>query len=407
MKRTLSLWLGLVALAAVPVLAQTPAVPTGHLHGQVINPTGAPQTSGNVTAELITRAASGPGLKATTESQGVLPVDKNGEFSGDLPAGTYKLIFRQLDTPPDKQVDQVENVIITAGKTTEQNIDMSRAEYVDKLSSEEKQKLEEMRKHNSEAMKANEVIRHLNADLKTVADDMKAADGAAAQAATDLGAGASKADIEAKTQEMKTAKYTEAETLMAQDSAAKPDAAILFGRLGQAKVGLKKYDEAETTFKKCLEVDAASKKPAAEVQGLCQAGLGEVYARTNKVTEAAAAFDEAAKANPPQAAFYLKNETVIFFQINNGDAQIAAADKAIALDPSNALLYYLKGNGLVQKTAEDPATHKLVAPPGCLEAYQKYLQLAPTGPYAQEVKGILAGFNQPITTTYTADKKKK
>jgi tetratricopeptide (TPR) repeat protein len=154
-------------------------------------------------------------------------------------------------------------------------------------------------------------------------------------------------------------------------------------------------------------VDAASKKPAPEVQGLAQAGLGEVYARTGKIDDAAAAFDAAAKANPPQAAFYLKNETVIFFQLNNGDAQIAAANKAIAVDPSNALLYYLKGNGLVQKTTEDPSTHKLVAPPGCLEAYQKYLELAPNGPYAQEVKGILAGFNQPITTTYTAEKKKK
>ena len=408
MKRTLLLWLGLVALAVVPVLAQAPPTqPMGHIHGQVINPTGAPQTSGNVTAQLTTRAASGPGLKAETENEGVFAVNSSGEFSGDLPPGSYSLIFRQPDTPPDKQVDKIENVLVTAGKTTEQNIDMSRAEYIDKLSAEEKQKLEEMRKHNAEAMKANEVVRHLNADLQTVAADMKAADSATGQAAQELGAGASKADLEAKVNEIRTAKYTEAETLMTTDSAAKPDAAILLGRLGQAKLGLKKWDEAEAAFKKCLEVDAASKKPAPEVQGLAQAGLGEVYARTGKIDDAAAAFDAAAKANPPQAAFYLKNETVIFFQLNNGDAQIAAANKAIAVDPSNALLYYLKGNGLVQKTTEDPSTHKLVAPPGCLEAYQKYLELAPNGPYSQEVKGILAGFNQPITTTYTAEKKKK
>ena len=30
------------------------------------------------------------------------------------------------------------------------------------------------------------------------------------------------------------------------------------------------------------------------------------------------------------------------------------------------------------------------------EAYQKYLALAPTGPYAAEVKGIIAGFDQKI-----------
>jgi hypothetical protein len=54
----------------------------------------------------------------------------------------------------------------------------------------------------------------------------------------------------------------------------------------------------------------------------------------------------------------------------------------------------------------DPKTNKLVAPAGCLEAYQKYLQLAPDGPYAADVKGILAGFSQTIDNTYKAPKKK-
>ena len=64
--------------------------------------------------------------------------------------------------------------------------------------------------------------------------------------------------------------------------------------------------------------------------------MGEIYARTGKVPEAAAAYDAAAKANPPQAAFYLRNEAVIFFQTNNADAQVAAANKGIAIDPNNA-----------------------------------------------------------------------
>jgi len=85
---------------------------------------------------------------------------------------------------------------------------------------------------------------------------------------------------------------------------------------------------------------------------------------------------------------------------------VAAADKAIAADPTSPVLYYLKGNGLVGKTTMDDKTHKLVAPPGCLEAYQKYLELAPDGPYAADVKGILAGFSQTVDTTYKASKKK-
>jgi hypothetical protein len=33
---------------------------------------------------------------------------------------------------------------------------------------------------------------------------------------------------------------------------------------------------------------------------------------------------------------------------------------------------------------------KMVLPPGCAEAYQKYLQLDPKGPYSADAKGILA-----------------
>ncbi|HKF47557.1 MAG TPA: tetratricopeptide repeat protein [Terracidiphilus sp.] len=414
MKRTLSLWLGLAAFALVPAFSQAP-VPTGKLHGVVTNPTGAPQTTGNVTAEHVTRAASGPGLHAETEKAGVFNVDQNGEFSGDVPAGSYNLVFRQPDTPPDKQVDHIDNVTVTAGQTTEANIDMSRADYVNNLPPEEKAKLDEMRKHNSEALKANEVIKHLNSDLKQVAQDIHDADGAAAAAEQQLGAGANKQAIEAKTAEIKTAKYTDAEQLMQKDTAAKGDAAILWARLGQAQVGLKQYDDAVTSFKKALEVDTASKKPTPEVQGLAQSGIGEALARAGKTDEAQAAFDEAAKSNPPQAGFYLKNEAVIFFQSGNAAAQVAAADKAIAAnpnpnDPNLAVVYYLKGQGLVGNAtmAPDPKNPKqqiIVLPPGCAEAYQKYLELAPNGPYAGDAKGILDQAGQKVSSSYKAGKK--
>jgi tetratricopeptide (TPR) repeat protein len=403
MKRNLSLWMGLPAAAALlafallPALAQTPAPtgPTGKIHGHVTNPTGASQTVGSVSLSTD----SGRTSKYT------FPVSPSGDYTGDAAPGTYTVVFRQPDTPPDKMVDSFENVKIVAGQDVAQDIDMSRKEFVDKLPAEQQKQLEELRKHNSEALKANEVIKSLNADLKVVTQDIKDADAAHATAVSTLGASAAKADIDAKEAEIKTAKYTEVETLMQKDTVAKPDASILWAELGQAQAGLKKYDDAATTFKKTLEVDAASKKPNLEVEGLADSGLGEVYARTAKVQEANDAYDAAAKINPTKAAFYLRNEAVIFFQTNQADAQVAAADKAIAIEPDQALLYYLKGNGLVQKTTMDPKTNKLVAPPGCMEAYQKYLQLAPDGPYAAEVKGILAGFDQKVNSSYKATKK--
>ncbi len=403
MKRNLSLWLGTLAFALAPALAQLapPSGPMGKIHGHVTNPTGASQAGGTVSLVEVGRA-SGPGLSQSATDKGTFQVDANGDYSGPASPGSYTAVYRSPGMTPDKQADHVDGVKIVVGQDTQQDIDMSRKEYVDALPADQRKELEDLRKHNSEAMKANEVIKNLNADLRIVTQDVKDADAAHDGAVQVLGPTASRPDLDAKEAEIKTAKYTEIETLMLRDTAAKPDASILWAQLGLAQVGLKKYDDAITTYKKVLDLESTSKKPNPQVQGLAESGLGEIYARQGKVQDANAAYDAAAKANPTQAAFYLKNEAVIFFQMNNGDAQVAVANEAIAADPNQPLLYYLKGQGLIQKATLDPKTQKIVAPPGCLEAYQKYLQLAPDGPYAAEVKGIIAGFDQKLDNSYKA-----
>jgi hypothetical protein len=80
-------------------------------------------------------------------------------------------------------------------------------------------------------------------------------------------------------------------------------------------------------------------------------------------------------------------------------AAAAAADKAIAVDPNVANVYYIKGQALVMQVTSDPKTGKMIAPPGCIEAYKKYLQLAPNGPYASEVKGIIQGLESTVPTS--------
>jgi tetratricopeptide (TPR) repeat protein len=393
MKRTISLWLGLLAFALLPVLAQTSNM--GKIHGHVISPTGAPYSIGTVNLS--------PDGGTTTKF--TFPVSAAGNYSGEATAGTYTVLFRLPDTPPNKMVDQIESVKVLAGQDVAADFDMTRKEFIDSLPADTKKQLEELRKKNAEAMKTNELIKNLNADIKVVLQDFKDAGAAKAAATTELGATASRADIEAKETEIKTAKFTDAETLMLKDTQAKPDASVLWAQLGQAQLGLKKYDDAESSYKKTLELEAVSKKPSPPTQAAANAGLGEIYARTNKIPEANAAYQAAAKLDPTKANFYLSNEAVIFSQIGNGDAQAAAADEAITADPTQPLPYYLKGQGLIQKATVDPATGKMVLPPGCAEAYQKYLQLAPTGPFAGDVKGILdQASNMKVDSTYKAPK---
>jgi tetratricopeptide (TPR) repeat protein len=264
-----------------------------------------------------------------------------------------------------------------------------------------------MREHNTAAMKANAVIKSLNADLKAVVQDIHDADNAHTLATQQLGASASKADIDAKEAEIKTQKYTEVETLMTKDTQLRPTESVLWAYLGQGQMGLKKYDAAEASYKKAIEIETASKTPKPQVQGLAQEGLGAIYARNGKVAEATAAYEAAAKIDPTKAAFYLKNEAVIFSQVGNTDAQAAAADAAIAANPQDPLPYYLKGQALVAKATVDPKTQRIVLPPGCGEAYQKYLELAPTGPYAADVKGILDQAGQKVDSSYKAPKASK
>lgn len=403
MKRTISLrtgLLGLLALATLPgALAQTPApanvAPTGKIHGHVTNPTGAAQGSGTVS------------LNKDTKEIASFPVDANGDFSGSAPPGTYSLIYRTPGLAADKETDKIDNIKVVVGQDTAADDDMSRKEYIDSLPEETRKNLEAMKTHNAEAMKANAVIKVLNADLKTAMADIHDADGAKAAAAQQLGASASKTDLAAKETEIKNTKYTDVVTLMTKDTGLRPTESVLWAYLGQGQLGLKKYDDAETAFKKAIDLDNTSKKPRPEIQGLANSGLGEIYARNGKVPEAAAAYDAAVKADPTKAGFYYKNEAVIYSQVGNSDGQAAAADKAIAANPNDAVPYYLKGQALISKATVDPKTQRIVLPEGCGEAYQKYLELDPSGPYSADVKGILDSAGQKISTSYKATTKKK
>ena len=306
---------------------------------------------------------------------------------------------------PDKDADKFENIKIVVGQDTVADDDMSRKEYVDTLPEETRKQLADLKTHNAEALKANAVIKTLNADLKAAMADIHDADTARTAAAQQLGASASKTDLAAKENEIKTAKYTDVVTLMDRDTQARPTESVLWAYLGQGQLGLKKYDDAEVSFKKAIDLDTASKKPRPEIQGLANSGLGEIYARNGKVPEAAAAYDAAVKADPTKASFYYKNEAVIYSQVGNTDAQAASAEKAIAANPNDPLPYYLKGQALITKATVDPKTQRIVLPEGCGEAYQKYLDLDPNGPYSADVKGILQSAGQKISSSYKATKK--
>lgn len=218
-------------------------------------------------------------------------------------------------------------------------------------------------------------------------------------------------------------RYTDAETLMLGLTHSQPTLSAPWVQLGLAQLDLNKYPDAENDFRTALRIgpeessakgqvagfyssgagptknssfsegspDAPVKQNLpADVKGTSYASLGEAFAHEGKVKEAQEAFDEAASTYPAQAASYRYNEMLVFYETGHPDEQLAAADQAIALDGTRAANYYFKGQALLTKATMDPKTQKMILPPGCAEAYQKYLQLDPKGANAADARNILA-----------------
>ena len=75
-----------------------------------------------------------------------------------------------------------------------------------------------------------------------------------------------------------------------------------------------------------------------------------------------------------------------------------AFDKAIQADPSKADAYYWKGVNLLGKATIKGNT--MEAPPGTAEAFNKYLQLQPTGQFAEPAKQMLASIGAAVETSF-------
>jgi len=247
-----------------------------------------------------------------------------------------------------------------------------------------------------------------------------------ASAAGNLSSDAANADLKLARAANAEKRYADAEALMRKDASLKPAMLALWVELGNAQLGQKKYPDAEISFKAALTQGEAAqtkapdagfykegkgtvahvavstaapppaKKDNSEIQGAALAGLGEVYIHLAKIPEAKDAFDKAAAAFPAQAPLYLRNETILFLQTGNAVEQVIAANKALAVDPTRAALYFYKGQGLAAQATIDAKTNKLVLPAGCAEALQKYLDMEPNGQYSADAKGMLAAAGVPL-----------
>ncbi len=394
LRRARTLQFAVLLAALVTILAVSPAATLwaqeapASIHGHINNAAGVPIKDGVV--KLTTDHSSDP---KTLKFAYTFPGDANGDYKG---TGIAPKSYTVVVMVGDIIADYFPDVVFKAGEDKLVDFDMTRKEFIDKMTPEQKKQLEEYKKNAAAAIAGNAKIANLNAALKQARDDNKAGN------------------------------YDAAVTSMTQATQQAPDQPILWVTLGDAQLGaadkaqkaaktagqsttdaaiVQKYTDAIASYQKAVDLNAASKKPSPETAAAAYNQIGQAYGRSGNAKGASDAYDNAAKAEPAKAGMYMFNEAATLYNAGKMDEAAAAADKAIAADPNKAEAYYIKGQALIQKVTVDPKTQKVVAPPGCADAYQKYLELAPDGPHAAEVTQILTGIGEKVRSNYKAGKK--
>jgi tetratricopeptide (TPR) repeat protein len=324
-----------------------------------------------------------------------LKTNKKGEyFSLGIAPGTYNVtLYKNADdAKANKELFHMNRVQVTLDEMTQDiNLKKEQAEQAKGagLSAEQlKQRQELEEKHAKEV----NTVKALNEKIVAANTSMKAGD------------------------------FDAAVTTMTEATQMDATRDVIWALLGDAYRGsaLKQTDPAEKTrrmqeavtdYQKAIDIkqkamDTATKKDPDDPRRLAEYynHLGDASARVGKLDDSVKAYNQAALVNPEGAAAYFYNAGAVLTNAGKIDDAIAAFDKCIALDPTKADAYYQKGVNLIGKATLQG--DKMVAPAGTAEAFNKYLELQPTGQYADVAKQMLTSIGAPVETGFGKKKAK-
>lgn len=228
------------------------------------------------------------------------------------------------------------------------------------------------------------------------------------------GLAAIKAAQEATAADVKATQYQAAVTSLEKASAIDDKQSAVWSNLGDAYLGL-------AGTKTGAEFDDATAKGIAAYSHAIELkpddpathnNYGLALAKAKKYPEAEAELRKAAELDPPSAFQRFYNLGALLTNI--GQAEPAAKAFKAAIDaapdnPKNSESYYQYGLTLAGQATVDK-DGKFVAPPGTIEAFQKYLDLDPNGKEAQQCKDMISQLGGSVQTNYAnpnAQKKKK
>lgn len=316
-----------------------------------------------------------------------LKTNKKGEyFSLGIEPGKYKVTL----TLEGKQLDQVSGFPVGADEAVlDFDLKKSQVEAAAQKGINPEQ-LKQMQEQQAKAATETNTVKALNERLAIANQAMQGGD------------------------------FETAVTTLNQATQMDPTRDLLWARLGDANLGAagkqtdtaekaKRYGDAVTDYQKAIDLkkktmEASPKPDDAKSLAAYYNNLGQAQARTGQLDESVKSYDQAAALNPTGAAQYYYNQGAVLTNSGKVDEANAAFDKSIAADPNKAESYYQKGVNLINKATTDK-TGKVIPAPGTAEALNKYLELQPTGPFADGAKGMLQYIGSSIETSYGAKKK--
>jgi Tfp pilus assembly protein PilF len=373
-----------LSAAAILMLAATASAQVTALEGIVKDEKGTPIVGAVVKIE-----------RKDIKGNYVTKTDKKGHYGHyGLPIGTYKVTLEVEGKP----VDSVDNVRTRLGDPLQMpfNLQPKKAEtaagaqpaevpkeVIQKMSKEDREKFEKANKDKEAQIAKNKALNDtynagkdaLQAKNYDVAVEnlKKASEMDASQnviwtqlAEAYIGqAGAKPAAEQDATRQLGLDAYKKAIEL-------KPEDAALYNNYGLALVKAKKVPEAQEALKKAADVD-----PANAVRYFYN--LGAVLINANQPEPAAEAFQSA---------------------IKSYDAAKAAGAPPADITKNYAEANYQYGITLLGKANTDTKTGKTTPVAGTAEAFNKYLEIQPDGPFAESAKGLLASIGSTVNTSY-------
>ena len=309
--------------------------------------------------------------------------NKKGQwFHAGLPLGTYDIMCEV----EGKVVDTVKGVRTRLGDPLPVNFDLS--------------KMAAQRKAMEQAASTGQVTEEMSREMTK--EQMEDLEKATKERAAALAKNKELNDaFNAGMENLKTKNFPASIEAFEKAAGIDPKQVVIWANKAEAHVGFagtKTGDEQIAELNKGMEAYGKALELKADDAGMHN-NYALALAKAKKYPEAQAELDKAAQLDPPNAGRYYYNLGAILTNVNQLEPASIAFKKAIEADPNYADAHYQYGLYLFSK-ATITADGKTVPVAGTVEAFQKYLELKPDGPFADAAKGMLQAAGSAVATEY-------